>query len=542
MDRTQLRLLARIETWATGTETGDLSEVPGLDDRAPLVPLVTSTRDNCLGSECPEFDACHIVRARRRAMAADLVVVNHHLFFADLALKEGGMGELLPSVQAVVMDEAHQILETGLQFMASNLGTLAVVDLARDLRAAGMEHARGLQDWIALCASLEQAAAGLALACDGARPEQGKSTRRLRWSERVSGRPDSAARPLEVAFSAAMDGLAVALEATQRAAAVVADAHPDLQRLCERASELQNRLEVFRSPVGTDRVRWIDVGANQARLIDSPLDIRALMAESRAQAARCWIFTSATLGEEPGLRWFRSQAGLEDAAVLVLGSPFDYPAHARLWVPTHLPDPGQPDHPQAVAELAARCAARLGGRTFVLATTLRALPLIGQRIRRLFEDRGLAVEVLVQGSEPRRALLDRFLKAAGGHGAVLVGAASFWEGIDVPGDALQCVVIDKLPFPPPDDPLLEARSRAVKAQGRDPFSELFLAEAAISLKQGAGRLIRGESDRGLLIIGDKRLAIRSYGARLLEALPPMARAQDARDVMQWIEALREGDS
>jgi ATP-dependent DNA helicase DinG len=195
-----------------------------------------------------------------------------------------------------------------------------------------------------------------------------------------------------------------------------------------------------------------------------------------------------------------------------------------------------------VAQLGARCAARLGGRTFVLATTLRALPVIGDHIRQLFEARGLPIEVLVQGSEPKRALLERFVKAAQGPGAVLVGAASFWEGIDVPGRALQCVVIDKLPFPPPDDPLLEARTRALKAQGRDPFAELFLSETAISLKQGVGRLIRSESDRGLLIICDKRLHTKTYGSRILSALPPMSRLSDGASVVRWLETLKSSET
>ncbi len=546
LDRMSLRLLARVEDWARSTASGDLSEVPGLDERTALVPLITSTRENCLGSECPAFNDCHVMQARRQAMAADLVVVNHHLFFADLALKEGGMAELLPAVEVVVFDEAHQILDTGLQFVATSLGTLAVVDLARDLRVAGLAHARGLQDWLGCTQELEQAVRELVLACDGAQTsdedtpahQPPRGTRRIRWTERCSGRSDAAARPVEVAFSEALAQLEAAMRAAHGCAAAVADAHPDLQRLAERALELLARLAVFQAPLAVDRVRWIDLGVNQARLIDTPLDIRELMHQSRAQTHRAWIFTSATLGDEPGLGWFRAQAGLEDAQVLSVGSPFDYANHARLWVPTHLPAPGEPGHNEAVAQMGARCAARLGGRTFVLATTLRALPIIGEQIRQVFESRGLNIEVLVQGREPKRALLERFLQAAQGPGAVLVGAASFWEGIDVPGSALQCVVIDKLPFPPPDDPLLEARTRALKAQGRDPFSELFVSETTIALKQGVGRLIRSETDRGLLVICDKRLHTKGYGPRMLSALPPMSRLAEAGAVAQWLDELK----
>jgi ATP-dependent DNA helicase DinG len=546
LDRTSLRLLARVEDWARSTASGDLSEVPGLDERSALMPLITSTRENCLGSECPAFNECHVMQARRQAMAADLVVVNHHLFFADLALKEGGMAELLPAVEVVVFDEAHQILDTGLQFVATSIGTLAVTDLSRDLRVAGLAHARGLQDWLGCTQALEQAVRALLVACEGegARGEESgpsrlaRGSRRIRWNERVSGRSDAAARPLEVAFQQAMQGLADALEAVQSCAGAVAETHPDLQRLAERAQELHQRLLVFQAPLAVDRVRWIDMGQHQARLIDTPLDIRELMQQSRDQTRRAWIFTSATLGDEPTLSWFCAQAGLQDARVLSVGSPYDYPAHARLWVPSQVPAPGEAGHNEAVAQVGARCAARLGGRTFVLATTLRALPIIGEHIRSLFDSRGLGIQVLVQGSEPKRTLLERFLQAAEGPGAVLVGAASFWEGIDVPGRALQCVVIDKLPFPPPDDPLLEARTRALKAQGRDPFAELFLAETAISLKQGVGRLIRSETDRGLLVICDKRLHTKSYGQRLLNALPPMTRAVDGAAVVEWLDTLK----
>lgn len=542
LDRMGLRLLSRVEEWARRTASGDLSEVEGLDERSSLLPLVTSTRDNCLGSECPSFNECHVVQARRQAMAADLVVVNHHLFFADLALKEGGMAELLPSVDAVVFDEAHQILDTGLQFVATTLGTLSVIDLARDLVAAGLQHARGLQDWQACAQALERSARDLAIAADGQEVPNPRGQRRIRWSERASGRPDASARPLEVAFAQALEALVQALTQAQSAAAAVCEAHPDLERIRDRAAELVMRADSFRRPVAVDRVRWIDVSPHQARLIDTPLDIRELMTASQAAAPRSWICTSATLGDEATLSWFRNQSGLQDARVLSVGSPFDYAANARVWVPGHLPEPGDAGHSQAVAQMAARCASRLGGRTFVLATTLRALPIIAQGIRQAFAERGLPIEVLEQGSQTtRRELLDRFLHAANDAGAVLVGAQSFWEGIDVPGHALQCVIIDKLPFPPPDDPLLEARTRALKAQGRDPFDEIFLAETSVSLKQGAGRLIRSETDRGLLVLCDRRLLTKSYGPRLMRCLPPMKPLADAAAVVDWMAQLRQSD-
>jgi ATP-dependent DNA helicase DinG len=281
-------------------------------------------------------------------------------------------------------------------------------------------------------------------------------------------------------------------------------------------------------------VRWIDLGLQQVRLVESPLDIRDLLTHQRAGAARSWIFTSATLGDDAALSWFSEAAALEDATKLRVESPFDYAAHARLWVPADLPRPNEAGHSTAVGALAARLAARLNGRTFVLTTTLRALTPIAEALRHESQARGAALDVLVQGTQPRRTLIQRFLA---GRCAVLVGSQSFWEGIDVPGDALQCVVIDKLPFPPPNDPLVQARSRQLEMRGRDPFNDYFVAEAAVSLKQGAGRLIRHEDDHGLLVVADVRLRQMGYGKRLRRALPAMTELSTEVEAMAWLDVL-----
>lgn len=518
-DRTAVRTLARIEQWAHATRSGDLAEIDGLDDRSPVIPLVTSSRDNCLGTDCPHWQDCHVVRARREAMAADLVVVNHHLFFADLALRDSGVAELLPTADAVVFDEAHQLVETGLQFLATTLATAQVLDFQRDLLAAGLALARGLVDWPARVAPLERAARELRLACVGASSEP-RGTIRLRWDERADA----------PGFGAALAALAAAADAVRDGVRQVEDVAPDFSRLAERADELAARCRGFSQEAGPERVRWIDLGARDARLVDSPLDIRDLFAQQRAQSPRAWIFTSATLGSDDALAWFAEAAALEDARKLRLGSPFDYAAHARTWVPPHFPKPNEPGHPAAVGTLAARLAGRLGGRTFVLTTTLRVLPLIAEAI--VAADAGL--RVLVQGSQPKRSLLRRFLADPG---CVLVGSHSFWEGVDVPGDALQCVLIDKLPFPPPADPLVQARTRRLERAGRDPFNAYFVPEAAIALKQGAGRLIRSETDRGLLVIADVRLRRMPYGRRLRDALPPMGTLDTEAEALAWLGEL-----
>jgi ATP-dependent DNA helicase DinG len=512
-----------VETWAQATRTGDLAEIEGLDDRSPVIPLVTSTRENCLGSDCPAFARCHVVVARREAMAADLVVINHHLFFADLALRDSGVAELLPTVDAAVFDEAHQLVEAGVQFLGHTLGSAQAIDLARDLLGAGLQHARGLQDWQALGSGLDRAARELRLACAGARQDV-RGTLKLRFEECAA----------DGALDEPLAGLAAAAGRCAEAAEAMEGSAPDFTRLAQRARALAALTARFTAELPTGHVRWVDLTAHQARLVESPLDIRAMLTEQRQRAAKAWIFTSATLGDDDDLGWFTRSTGLEDAQHLRVGSPFDYPHQARLWVPARLPLPNDAGHPAAVGTLAARIAHRLGGRSFVLTTTLRVLPGIAEALRAWLDKQGASLEVLVQGTEPRRTLLQRF---GDGVGKVLVGSHSFWEGIDMPGDALQCVLIDKLPFPPPNDPLVEARVRQLRSEGRDPFDAYFVAEAAVALKQGAGRLIRTETDRGLLVLCDTRLASARYGQRLLDALPPMGRIADESEAAEWLAEL-----
>lgn len=550
-ERGSLRTLAKIEQWSKATRTGDLAELPGLDERSPLIPLITSTRENCLGAQCPQFKPCHVNLARREALAADVVVINHHLFFADLAVRETGMTELLPTVSVVVFDEAHQLNETGVQFLGAQLGSGQALDFARDLLGAGLQHARGLVDWQQLVAAVERAARELRLAVG----KQWPGTK-LRW---VGPSPEGIDAH---AWQDALEALQHAFEMAAEGLDTVSEISPDFVRLYERAQQLAKRAARFALPCETDSVRWVDVGT-QLRLVESPLDIAEAMRtrvlkigsgaapddgdEHEARAApedsgRAWVFTSATLGDEPTLRWFTEPCGLGDAEVLRVQSPFDYAAQAGLYVPRAFPKPNDAAHSARVAQLAARGAAELGGRTLVLTTTLRALRAIGDEMKQQFErlEADVRPEVLVQGELPKRVLVDRFREGAEGGraGCVLVASASFWEGFDAPGDALQLVVIDKLPFPPPNDPLVEARSQRLEAQGRSSFSDYSLPEAAVALKQGAGRLIRRETDCGVLAICDTRLVAMGYGRRLLAALPPMRRLESEADFEAAIGELR----
>ncbi len=546
------RALAKIETWAQTTRTGDMAELTGLDERSALWPVVTSTRDNCLGSSCPSYRACHVNLARKEAMASDVVVINHHLFFADMAVRESGVAELLPTVRVTVFDEAHQLNEIGVNFLGKQLSTVQLLELSRDALATGLQLARGLVDWHGLTEGLEKSARDLRLAAGLHR-----GSVRLRWTERCPEGVEAAD------WVQALHKLQEALALMQAGLEMVAELAPDFQRLLERSRELAQKAALFSGPPDPEGVRWAEVSA-QLRLIESPLDIaqafsaltrpvqaapsggaeaaadpdslEALMAGDPRHASgesaatpvgvgqRAWVFTSATLGDEPSLRWFTEPCGLTSAQVMQVSSPFDYAQQAALYVPEHLPKPADPGHAGHVAQLVVEAVQLLGGRTLVLTTTLNAMRSIGEYLQTRL-DPATNVEVLVQGQSPKRRLMERFREGGGDGraGCVLVASASFWEGFDVPGEALQLVVIDKLPFPPPGDPLFEARSQRITREGRSAFADHALPEAAVALKQGAGRLIRSETDRGVLVVCDTRLATMSYGRRLVRGLPQMRR-------------------
>ena len=564
------KALAKIETWSQSTRTGDMAELTGLDERSPLWPLVTSTRDNCLGSSCPRYRACHVNLARKEAMAADVVVINHHLFFADMAVRESGVAELLPTVRVTVFDEAHQLNEIGVNFLGQQLSTVQLHELVRDVLATGLQLARGLVDWQSLSAGLEKAARDWRLAAGIYR-----GAVRLRWT----GQQPEGVDPDE--WNTGMQAVTQALADMQNGLDMVSELGPDFQRLGDRARELMQRAAMFADTPKPEGVRWAEVSA-QLRLIESPLDIaqsfsaltrpasaapvndaspladpdslEALLAgdprntslDSASHVApssvgqRAWIFTSATLGDEPTLRWFTEPCGLGSAEVMQVNSPFDYASQAALYVPTHLPRPGDAGHAGQVARLVQEALAILGGRTLVLTTTLHAMRSIGEHLQAQCD---ASVEVLVQGQSPKRRLMERFREGGGQgdphgrSGCVLVASASFWEGFDVPGDALQLVVIDKLPFPPPGDPLFEARSQRMTQQGKSAFADHALPEAAVSLKQGAGRLIRSETDRGILVVCDNRLVGMSYGRRLVRGLPEMRRLDDHKAFLETLQQL-----
>lgn len=527
-NRNATKTLAELEVWALTTLTGDLAELPGLDERSALIPMVTSTRENCLGGNCPQFQRCFVNAARREALLADVLVVNHHLFFADLVVRESSVAELLPSVQTVIFDEAHQLNETGVQFLSQQLTTGQLLDFARDLLRGGLQHARGLCDWPLLASEIEFAARDLRMAVGGL----GRGVR-LRWSNHAPDQVD------EQEWNQAMQQLQVASQQAFDALGLVGNVAPDLMRLRERAEALVERIALFAEVSDGGLARWVDVGL-QLKLVVSPIDIAhamqtQVMGPLMDGSRRSWIFTSATLGDDPKLRWFTESCGLGDAQVLRLASPFDYPRQAALYVPANFPKPGDAEHSLQVAQLVAQGARVIGGRTLVLTTTLRALRVISDQLNVIFSE-SPDLEVWTQGQSSKRELLERLRQGGSGGrpGCILVASASFWAGVDVPGDALQLLVMDKLPFPPPDDPLVQARSRHLENAGKSVFNNYAMPEAALALKQGAGRLIRSETDRGVLVVCDSRLGAAGYGKRLIKALPPMRRITTEAE---WQEAL-----
>jgi len=534
-DRQAVQLLAKVERWAQSTPSGDLGELPGVEEGSTLLPYITSTRDNCLGSECPQYKTCHLHAARREALAADVVVINHHLFFADLLVRESGMAELLPTVRVVIFDEAHQLNETGVQFLGRQLGSGQWIDFVRDVLAAGLQLARGLADWQGVCAQLEKAIRDWRVLAVG-RPSGSK----WRWAEHA---PEGVT---EADWQSAMQTLSEAMQEAFAVLDAMSEIAPDFVRLAQRAQDLLGAVQCFMSPCALGEVRWLEVSASQLRVMQAPLDIADAVREKlltasqeEASAPRSWIFTSATLGDDPNLRWFTEPCGLLEARILRVGSPFDYAQQASLYVPRRMVRPNEPEHSTQVAQLSVAATRLLGGRTLVLTTTLRALRVIGEHMKTQLAES--SIEVLVQGEWPKRHLMARFRQAGqdGQPPCVLVASASFWEGFDVPGDALQLVIIDKLPFPPPNDPVVEARSQRLQEQGRSPFNDYFVPEAAVSLKQGAGRLIRRETDQGALVICDTRLVETGYGRRLLAALPPMRLLNEPSELEQYLRGLAQ---
>ncbi|HEX8009932.1 MAG TPA: ATP-dependent DNA helicase [Casimicrobiaceae bacterium] len=514
--RAEIRYLKRIESFARTSASGDKAELAEVPDNAAIWAQVTSTRENCLGGECPHYGECFVMKARRDALAADVVVINHHLFFADVVLKDEGLADLLPQCNTVILDEAHQLPETATLFFGEQLTAGQLGELARDAEVEGLKAARDY-------APLPGAAQGVAQASRRVRLAAGEAPGKQPRAEALR-RPE---------FVASLDALAAALDALAAELGGQAERSDELAHCRERATDAAARLARWRDDDDPQWIRWVDVTAHGWQLHASPLSVAGIFARQIEASARSWIFTSATLAVKGDFTLYRRELGLADAATGCWDSPFDYARQALLYLPRELPQPNSFEHTDAVVDAALPVLKASRGRAFLLFTTLRALGRARETIAAAFAREGLAYPLLVQGEGSRSELLARF-RVLGN--AVLLGSQSFWEGVDVQGEALSVVVIDKLPFAPPDDPLLAARLAHIAREGGSPFLDYQLPQAAISLKQGAGRLIRSETDRGVLMICDRRVSEKSYGRHILDALPPMRRTRELAEVVEFFRA------
>jgi ATP-dependent DNA helicase DinG len=513
----EARRLARIRDWSVTTTSGEIAEVTGIPEDAPVWGKVTSNADNCLGQECPEFQRCHVVKARREALRADVVVVNHHLLLADLALKEEGFGELLPGADAVVVDEAHQLPEIAARFFAVNVGTRQVLGLVADARAEAVNAGAWQPAVVTAVDGLERAARELAAAFSGA---AGPGAR-IAWTELPPRMTDTVG-----ALETAARAVAEALEEMEGASA-------GLDAVVRRARSVAARLAVVGSGGAGFELRWAELGMRSASVHAAPADAGRALAEQINRRDCGWVFTSATLAVGEDFSAYLERLGLEEAETLHLASPFDFAARTRLYIPADMPAPSEPGYTRRVVEVALPLLEASGGRAFLLFTSHRAL----QEAARMLRSRAaeLGFPVLVQGDEPRARLLASFRQLGN---AVLLGTQSFWEGVDVKGPALSVVLIDKLPFAAPDDPLLKARLEAAREAGRQPFRDVQLPQAVLGLKQGIGRLVRDADDAGLAVVCDPRLFGRGYGRVFLASLPPMPivrREDEAVDFLLGLE-------
>ncbi|MBF5040208.1 ATP-dependent DNA helicase [Methylophilus sp. 13] len=506
-----------LQSFAEHSQTGDKAELVEVPEQATVWQQVTSTRDNCVGQDCQFYKQCFVMEARKQALAADVVVVNHHLFFADVMLRDEGVAELLPSANTVVFDEAHQLPEVAGLFFGEDISTSQLMDLARDSQMAYLSLAKD-------CVALSEAVPPLEKACRDFR---------LVFQFEGSRMPAQKAQTMKN-FDEAFQRMLETLAALTAVLETQAGRDPQLEKCWQRGEALLALLQAWLKGNHANLVRWVEVFSQSVQLHATPLSVADGFGKQLNAQPRAWIFTSATLAVKSDFSHYQSQMGLLAAQTRHWQSPFDYGQQALLYVPTGMPEPNSSAYAAAVAAVSLPVLQASRGRAFVLCTSLKAMREVHALLKNAFEELGLNYPLLMQGESNRTELLDRFRS----HGnAVLVGSQSFWEGVDVRGEALSCVIIDKLPFAPPDDPVLAARIDKMNAEGKNAFMEYQLPYAVITLKQGAGRLIRDEQDVGVLMICDPRLVDKPYGRRIWQSLPPFKRTRVQQEVEDFFAVI-----
>ncbi|RUO37227.1 ATP-dependent helicase [Aliidiomarina shirensis] len=510
-DSTVLAQLQEVRDWANRTRSGDLGELASLPEDAPVIPRVTSTIDNCLGRDCPQYEDCYLVKARKEALEADIVVVNHHLFCADLVLKDTGFGELIPAADMVVFDEAHQLPDIASQYFSDTVSTRGLVDLCKDLQFLYKTVVRDAKSLSQIADQLERAARDLRLNFP-MDPERGNWRDALNQDERAK----------------ASTHLAELISRAQAICKNLVGRDKDLDQCFERLDLIRKRWDLLLNTQVTGYSYWYETSQRHLTVHRTPLSVAEPFGRQLAEQEARWVFTSATLTVDGSFDYFSERLGLGNAKTLILDSPFDFAKQAMLCLPRYLPEPHAPQMADALISIVRDVIAVNPGGTFVLFTSHRMLQKVAQALTDTI-DRPL----MVQGQSSKRELLSTFVEAGNG---VLLGTSSFWEGVDVRGDALTCVIIDKLPFTSPDEPLLQARVEDCRMRGGDPFASIQIPQAVIAMKQGAGRLVRDVTDRGVLIVCDNRIVTKRYGATFLSSLPAMARTRSLAKTLQFLAA------
>ena len=500
--------LQEVVEWSSSTKTGDINELGMIEENSFIRPVITSTTENCLGQGCPEFDSCFVFKNRKKALESDLVITNHHLLLADMGLRESGFGEVLPLADLMIFDEAHQIPELASTYFSKTLGTRQLLELISDTKTAVHEEAKDIQE-------LPEALTKFEKSIRDTRLVFGRQDQRMNWQETWEKTQLSVELPkmLET-YQAVMDILDASSERGKL-----------LDNCWQRAKAHYNYIESYMETKNEDSIRWLEIRGHHLYFNQTPVNIAETFQQRLNDYNATSIFTSATLAINNDFNHFSRQLGLEECSTEVWDSPFDYQTQTCLYLPTDLPEPNQTEFFDAFIERTIKLLSYSKGRAFVLFTSHQAL----NKAASVLSDR-IDYPIFIQGKAPRSELLNQFRQTKN---AVLLGTSSFWEGVDVKGEALSSVIIDKLPFASPGDPVLQARLNHFTKQGGNAFMEYQVPQAAMALKQGVGRLIRDSTDRGVCTICDKRIVNKAYGKRLINALPPMPITHDVADVKKF---------